>query len=306
LTPDRASFILGPIMKSMTGFGSARTQSKDNLVTIEASIKSLNSRYLEMRFQMPNQYLEVEKDLKEQIQKHFHRGRLDIFIRRRGSEKSNYHFHVNTPVAKSWLNAYKKLGKELSLSTNVPLETIARLPEVIVFEESMDISKSEKQAVVEALTKALHLCSKERQREGQSLQKELLKLLSKLESQVQLFSKLRKNANEKIKKSMQEKLTNLETKLEPNDHRYAQEVSFLIEKSDISEEIVRLREHLNTFKKMIVDGYQVGKKLDFYTQELLREVNTVGSKSQVVELTEAVVEAKGLIERLREQVQNVE
>lgn len=293
-------------MKSMTGFGIHLNGTED--LQIESTVRALNSRYLEVRFQMPSQYNQFESQLKILVQEYFERGRVDLTIKRKfGSEAVTHKTIVKPEVARLWIESYKRLGSELRLLADPSLEMVSRLPEVITIEEKMEVDSKEKKTLFESLEKALKACDGERLREGESLKKEFLNLLRELEIQVGVFAKLREEANKEIRKSMLEKIERMGFRdLSGKDPRFLQEVALIIEKSDITEEIHRLGEHIKAMKQLVGGTKSQGKKLDFYTQELLREINTIGSKSQVAKLTKAVVDAKAIVERMREQAQNVE
>jgi uncharacterized protein (TIGR00255 family) len=298
-------------MKSMTGFGTSLLGSNDDGDSedfqIESTVRALNSRYLEIRFQMPTQYNPFESQLKTIVQEYFERGRVDLIIKRKfGARTVTHKTIVKSEMARLWIESYKKLGSELKLLAEPSLEMISRLPEVITIEEKMDVGSKEKKILLDVVRKALESCDGEREREGESLKKEFLDLLKQLDAQVATFSKLRESANKEIRKNMHEKIERMGFKNLEKEPRFIQEVALMIEKSDISEEISRLGEHTKAIRALVNGTKSQGKKLDFYTQELLREINTIGSKSQVAKLTQSVVEAKACVERMREQAQNVE
>jgi uncharacterized protein (TIGR00255 family) len=291
-------------MDSMTGYGSALTD--DDGLHIEVTVKSLNGRFLEPRFQLPHQYSPFENELKNVLQKYLSRGRVEIFVRRKQNGGGNLKTIVKADIARLWVEGYKKLGSELKLLADPNLDMVVRLPDVISFEEKMEVTSKEKKLLFDAFEEACKGCKQERRREGEMIKAELLSLTKEIEKKLDGVYKLRKQGNEALKKSLLKRLADLGFSNAQNDPRFIQEAALLVEKYDITEEVVRLREHIEVFRGVIKEGGAQGKKLDFYTQELLREANTIGSKSQVIKLTELVVEAKAIVERLKEQVQNVE
>lgn len=292
-------------MKSMTGYGLARAQS--NLSLIEVSLRSVNGRFLETRFHIPREYASFESDLKKILSKYFRRGTLDIFISRKLKPSAKSHqVVVNTDLAKSYANAYKKLQQSLKLKSALNLDALARYPDVIRLEEKTDAIQQDSEALLKCFEDACKACDKERQREGKSLIKDLQSLVDGLSSEVVKIAKLRDEANKALAEKFHSRIQSKLGSLELDAQRLNQEVVIQLDKSDINEELSRLQEHLRNYSDLLVDKTPQGKKLDFYTQELLREVNTIGSKSSVALLTQSVVEAKTLIERLREQVQNLE
>lgn len=292
-------------MRSMTGYGTARAQSKD--VTVEVNIRAVNGRFLEPRFHLPREFVALESELKKILVQYLGRGTVDIFVSRRIKHSSNKApMIVNDALAKKYHSAYKHLSKELGLPFELHLEVLARLPEVIKVEDAHEMFEGEDKLLKKVFTTACKKCDLERVREGKALQKDLEKLLTALEKQVKEISGLREDANNQLQERFEQKIR---TRLKGNDMdpvRLSQEIVIQLEKADINEELTRLSEHIKNYRKMMTSAPVEGKKLDFYTQELLREVNTIGSKSQVAKITHSVVEAKTLIERLREQVQNIQ
>lgn len=291
-------------MKSMTGYGTVQTHFKT--IMIESSIRSVNGRFLEVRFHMPREYLFLENDLKKIISQSLSRGTVDVFISRKiVKSKSTKKVEINFNLAKEYKKSIALIANELKIKNDLSLEKIIELPEVLSIDDSIEVTKSEEQIIKKLFIAAVKKCDDERKREGFELAKHMQSILNDLQKQLKLILTFKEKAN----KLLQEKL---ETKIkqrfssEVDQQRMQQEIVYLIDKSDINEEVQRLQTHFENYKKLIQIDSSEGKKLDFYTQELLREVNTIGSKSQVAEITQAVVEAKTLIERLREQVQNIE
>jgi uncharacterized protein (TIGR00255 family) len=292
-------------MKSMTGYGTFRVQGKD--VTVEVSIRSVNGRFLEPRFHLPREFVAFESDLKKTLGQHLLRGTIDVFISRRvKATASKAQLTVNEGLAKKYLTAYRTLSKELGLPLQVHLEAMARLPEVIKLEETYELFSGEETLLKKSFLEACKNCDKERVREGKALRKDLEKLLTSLDKQIRIITGLREEANVQLQERFETKIKGRLRGSEMDPARLSQEIVIQLEKADINEELSRLTEHIKNYRQLVSSQQAEGKKLDFYTQELLREVNTIGSKSQVAKITQAVVEAKTLIERLREQVQNVQ
>lgn len=292
-------------MKSMTGYGTFKGQSKD--LSIEVSIRSVNGRFLETRFHLPREYVALEAELKRTLGSYLQRGTVDVYISRRlRSTSSKSQVHINDSLAKKYFTAYRHLSKELGLPFQVHLESLARLPEVIKVEDSYELITGEDKLLKKVFLSACKNCDKERTREGSALRKDLSALLVSLEKQVKAISSLRGEANAQLQEKFEQKIKARLKGNEIDPNRLSQEIVIQLERADINEELSRLAEHIKNYRQLVASNSTEGKKLDFYTQELLREVNTIGSKSQVAKITQAVVEAKTLIERLREQVQNVQ
>lgn len=292
-------------MKSMTGYGTARVQTKD--VTVEVSIRAVNGRFLEPRFHLPREFVSQEGELKKILSQTLLRGTVDIFVSRRvRSNAGRAEMIVNDTLAKKYMTAYKHLSKQLGVAFQVHLEALARLPEIIKVEETYELFPGEDKILKKAFAQACKNCDGERSREGKALRRDLEKLLVSLEKQVKSISDLRGEANAQLQEKYEQKIRGRLKGNEIDPSRLSQEIVIQLEKADINEELSRLTEHIKNYRQLVSSQQAEGKKLDFYTQELLREVNTIGSKSQVAKITQSVVEAKTLIERLREQVQNVQ
>ncbi len=296
-------------MKSMTGYGLARSQAPE--VSIEVSVRAVNGRFLENRFHLPRNYYGFESDLKKKLTEFIKRGTVDVYISRKAKASSSLSkIVINTKLANEYLKAFRKLSKDLQMNETVKFELITRQNDVIQIEEQDQIPQNEIILLKKTFENALKKFEIERLREGLALKKDLLKNLKDLQKYVLKISKLREDANKMLQDKFEAKLKSRLPKdaaaqgIDPQ--RITQEIVIQLEKADINEEIIRLNEHLKNFEKIIELDVVEGKKLDFYTQELLREVNTIGSKSQVAGITESIVESKTLIERIREQVQNIE
>lgn len=293
----------------MTGYGLCRAQT--NEVSLEISIRAVNGRFLETRFHLPKNYYIFESDLKKKLGEYALRGTVDIYISRKLKASANSgKIVINTKLANEYLKSFKKLAKDLKMSDAIRFDLISRQTDVIQVEEIDNLNPQEVTLLKKAFEAALKKFEQEKIREGQALKKDLQKNLKDLQKYIQKISKLRDEANKFLQEKFEAKIkSRLPKELagqSVDPQRISQEIVIQLEKADINEELIRLTEHLKNFEKLIEISVVEGKKLDFYTQELLREVNTIGSKSQVAGITESVVEAKTLIERIREQVQNIE
>ena len=296
-------------MKSMTGFGNFKLQNEE--VSIEVSVRAVNGRFLETRFHLPRAYFPHEAELKKKLSNIIVRGTVDIYVNRKvKTSAASGRLVINSKLAFEYLKAFKKLSTELKLNDAIRLEQISKQPDVIQVEETDLLSVQELGLLKKVFDSALKKFDSERRREGVALKKDLEKNLKELQKHIHKAAKLRDEANRLLQERLESKIKSRLPKevagMAIDPQRISQEVVIQLEKADINEEITRLTEHIKNFDKLIALQIVEGKKLDFYTQELLREVNTIGSKSQVAGITEAVVEAKTLIERIREQVQNIE
>jgi len=292
-------------MLSMTGFGAAKSETKD--ANIEVNVRSVNGRFLEVRFHLPREYLFAESELKSILQKTLLRGTVDVFVSRRMKPGSSQHQVVlNQDLVRQYKQTLGQIAKLLKVKTQFSLEQFARLPEVLVTEIATAVSEEETEALYEAMLSAVKNCRRERAREGQEIARDLQLQLQELENLILQINGLREEANTMLQQKLNSRLQARFQNVELDPQRVAQEVVLQMDKSDINEELSRLQEHVRNYRALLGESGSLGKKLDFYTQELLREVNTMGSKSNLSKLTQNVIEAKTKIERLREQVQNVE
>jgi uncharacterized protein (TIGR00255 family) len=306
-------------MKSMTGYGRSSNRSSDSTrspqkktskknpssVSLDVSIRSVNGRFLETRLHVPREYVGLESELKSIVARHFARGTVDVYINRSRPD-ATAEINVNRKLAEKWLKGYRELGAALKLKEEPSLELLARVPDVFKVEDRAEANDVEVKLVKKLTEAAALACAQERKREGKALAAELQRLCARLEKLVDEMEALRAEANADLEKRYKDRLQKLGFKGMVDDQRIAQEIVMQLDRAEISEELTRLREHLKAYSQLLKTEESQGKKLDFYAQELLREVNTIGSKSQVAKLTSLVVDAKTVVEKIREQVQNVE
>lgn len=305
-------------MKSMTGFGRsslntsgiAAAGASNQVPELDISIRAVNGRYLEMRFHIPREYAGLESDFKSTLQKTFTRGTIDIYVNRVASTRSA-EVVANAQLASEYLAAYQSLGSALKLESGARLEWVARLPDVLAVREHSELTDEEAAAAKNLVHQAALACDQERIREGKALKLELERHLTALEDLSKQFEVLKAEANSELEKRFRDRLAQAMQKFgvggpAVDEQRLAQEIVIQLDRADVSEELQRLKEHIKAYRDLLNKSEPQGKKLDFYAQELLREVNTIGSKSHIAKLTSLVVEAKTLVERIREQVQNAE
>ena len=288
-------------MKSMTGFGHSSYQSKN--LELEINLRAVNGRFFEIRLHLPKEYLFLENKIKKIVGQKLLRGTMDLYIHRRAFYPGHQELKIEANMAQNWVKSLKSLGRETGLKYELTLLELAQLPGVATTLESFKVPLSEQRLVLNTIDKAVDHCLKERLREGRALKKELGQLLTALSKARQNMQRMRQHANKELTAKYKEKLKKWS---HYDENRMSQEIASLLDKADINEEISRLGEHIKGCRSLLENKKTVGKKLDFYSQEILREINTVGSKSQIAKLTESVVEAKSVVERFREQVQNVE
>lgn len=282
-------------MESMTGFSQVKISKKD--LSANLQIKSVNSRYLDIKFNLPYELYALEEFFREKIKASFQRGSFDVYISFLKSDTP-----TSLKSMKPWVKNYQAMAKDLGVKDDLSLSKVLKQMQNI---NGQALAKQDLKMITESFDKLVLLLKKQRQKEGQALKKVLAKELA-LATKFNLEVKRKiKSFEAELKKSWKFKLDKLKVDL-PKE-RLAAEAALLMEKADITEEIKRLDVHLKEFKSLIQSkGELLGKKLDFFCQELYRESNTIASKSKSTELTKLSVELKSSIEKIRQQVQNIQ
>ncbi len=293
-------------MKSMTGYGISQWKSKD--CYIEIIVQSYNGKYFELRVQTPAFYNSLEGELRKELQKKFIRGFVSLSVTRSPLwpvKKTTVKW--NKGQALKWKTLYKNMATTLKMKYEMSLSNLAQQPGVLeVTAQPAVISLQEKNKVKMLVRRAVDLCNKEREREGKALQKDFQKNLN------QLMLSLKKVKSHALRQSkgVSKKIESKVGVIDDDDiegKKAIQEVAgTLINRMDISEEVSRMEEHIKAFRSLIAVKGVIGKKMSFYLQEMIREMNTAGAKAQDFKLTKEVVQIKTFIERMREQVQNIE
>jgi len=292
-------------MKSMTGFGRGSV-SEDNY-TVSVEIKTVNNRFLDLNLRLANELQTLEGNLKRLIQTRLSRGRVDVFV---NSERmSNVVYELNRPLIAGYLSALKQLQEEFGLVGEPDLNVIACLPNSLQTKAD-DLGEDFAGGIEEAVKLALDELEKMRQVEGESLKNDLYHLLSEIETHLPKIEAESETVAEEYLQRLTKRIDNLlsksDSQIEIDQARLAQEVAYLADKSDIAEEITRLKSHIEQFRGIMNDDKEVGKRLDFLTQELNREANTISSKTNNLIVKESALQIKSAIEKIREQVQNIE
>jgi uncharacterized protein (TIGR00255 family) len=297
------------MLRSMTGFGKGEAQNA--LCHYSLQLKSVNNRFLELGLKLGTELWAFEGEARTLIQAKLARGKVDIVWKDLPLPQAQVSVGLDLAKAKAYQGALTELGQSLGLPADLKLESISRLPGVLTAEGEARPEGDEAAALrwaclKQALEQALAGMLASREGEGAALEKELRSLLDQGEAAAADIEKkslaLQAGFADKLKKRLGE----LMERLPPDDPRLVMEVALLVDKADIREELVRFREHVAEFRRLLLAKEPVGKKLDFLSQELLREVNTMGSKSPEASLTQAVVGLKSIVERIKEQILNVE
>lgn len=289
----------------MTGFGRGVVQEEDFAVTIE--LKTVNNRFLDIGLRLSGEMQALESTVKRQIGNRLSRGRVDVNLNYERTTEINY--ELNRPMITGYLAAMKQMQDEFSLGGEPDLNVIARLPNVLLPKKD-DLSEEFIVGVERALLTALDDLEKMRENEGEMLRNELNFRLSEIENRLPTIETESGNVAEEYRARLSKKISDFlaksDSQIEMDQGRLAQEVAYLADRSDISEEIQRLKSHIEHFRQIMSEEKEVGKRLDFLTQELNREANTIASKTTNLIVKENALAIKSEIEKIREQVQNVE
>ncbi|MGB0256194.1 MAG: YicC/YloC family endoribonuclease [Flavobacteriaceae bacterium] len=283
------------MMQSMTGFGKAETTFEDKKITLE--IRSLNSKNLDLNTRLPSFYKEMEAEFRKKIIGTLNRGKVDLalFYEANASESAS---EINIPV----VQAYMEQLASFDLEESEKLKIAIRLPDTLKAERE-SISTTEKKAVLSLADEVLQKITNFRQQEGESLQQDILERITKIGQFLETVKTVESQRIKKVRERLQNSLDELEVKVDEN--RFEQELIYYLEKFDITEEKVRLENHLSYFKEIANTGHAQGKKLGFVAQEIGREINTIGSKANDAALQKIVVQMKDELEKIKEQLLNV-
>ena len=282
-------------MQSMTGFGKAETTFEDKKITLE--IRSLNSKNLDLNTRLPSFYKEMEAEFRKKIIGTLNRGKVDLalFYEANASESAS---EINIPV----VQAYMEQLASFDLEESEKLKIAIRLPDTLKAERE-SISTTEKKAVLSLADEVLQKITNFRQQEGESLQQDILERITKIGQFLETVKTVESQRIKKVRERLQNSLDELEVKVDEN--RFEQELIYYLEKFDITEEKVRLENHLSYFREIANTGHAQGKKLGFVAQEIGREINTIGSKANDAALQKIVVQMKDELEKIKEQLLNV-
>ena len=286
----------------MTGYGVAQARNSDSY--IEVIVQSFNNKYLDVRYQFPPIYNSMRKECKRLLNAIFNRGYIEVLVIRNPLwPQQEMKVGWNRDQAVKWKRIYEDMAKKLNLKNNLDLMSLSAKTGVLqTVSMPSFLSDQERKVFQKLLLKAAHMCDKERRREGQFLKKDFQKNLEELTSCLKYIRVFDEEKNKQTKISLKKKLR----KKGNNHQKVLDETAESLMRQDIGEELSRLKEHIRVFRSLFSLAAPVGKKMSFYLQEMVREINTVGSKSQYFQLINQVVQAKSLIEKMREQVQNVE
>src|SRR5216117_769531 len=301
---DYPDGLLGGV-RSMTGYGAGRADAPTARVTVE--VRGVNQRFLDLKIVAPREYAAWEREMRGRASAMAQRGRVEITVARAAvAARRRYAVVVRAELARAYVAAARRLGRRLGLEGDVALVDVLRLPDVFEVSEEPPELRGELPALRGALARALRAFERERRREGAHLRRDMLGRAASLKRTTAAIRRRLPRALAVLRSQVEERLVRLVGGAELDRGRVAQEVAMLAERSDVTEELVRLEAHLGALATTLRDRGPVGKRIEFLLQEIQRELNTTGAKAGDREITDRVLGAKAEVEKLREQVQNVE
>ncbi len=289
----------------MTGFGTGEATSDGVSVSVE--IRSLNSRFLEIFSNLPKKFYFKDFEMRELVKSKMSRGKINIAVSiEYGASTANTAVKANLQLAEAYYNQLQEIRKHLKIKDAVRLEDVLQFSDIFKNTESDDSAEKEWQLVAKAMTVALDKLNNMRVQEGRELSRDLQNRMQTIEKNVGRIEQMAQDRIPMERQKLREKVAKLFENDEVDPQRLEMEIVMLADKLDISEECVRMRSHIKFFLEALKDKEQAGRKINFLLQEMNREVNTMGSKANDATLAQIVVGAKEELERIREQVQNVE
>ncbi len=288
----------------MTGFGAGRARIEAEELSVE--LKAVNHKFSEVKVRLPRELVALEPVVIKAIKDRLARGAVEVFVKRQASSASGLVPTVDVALAQQYRQAFRQVAQAIGMPDEVLLREVAQQPGVIRMEEPGVSLEHAERALGQALEQALTGLLEMRRKEGEALKADLESRIGTVETSAREVAALAPRAVEEYRQRLEERIAELARGVSLDPQRLVQEVAYFAERTDIAEEMTRLSSHLTQFRALIASPEPSGRKMDFLVQEMHREVNTTGSKSQHPEISTRVVAMKAELERIREQVQNVE
>lgn len=289
---------------SMTGYGSAKGSVEGQEITVE--LKSVNNRYLDCSVRLPRNFLFAEDTVKQAVSAGVSRGKVDVFVSAQASQDSGTVVSVNEELARGYRDAVARIAETLGLESGLNAFSLARFPDVLTVERR-ELDKDKAAAAISEITaKAVEEFNAMREREGERLRRDMLGKLETIEGLVSVVEERSPQTVEEYRERLEARLRDILADRSLDEQRVITEAAIFADRTAVDEETVRLRSHIAQFRTMLEEGSPIGRKMDFLVQEFNRESNTIGSKCSDASLAKVVVDLKSEIEKIREQLQNVE
>ena len=289
---------------SMTGYGSAKGSVEGQEITVE--LKSVNNRYLDCSVRLPRNFLFAEDTVKQAVSAGVSRGKVDVFVSAQASQDSGTVVSVNEELARGYRDAVAHIAETLGLESGLNAFSLARFPDVLTVERR-ELDKDKAAAALSEITeKAVEEFNAMREREGERLRRDMLGKLETIEGLVSVVEERSPQTVKEYRERLEARLRDILADRSLDEQRVITEAAIFADRTAVDEETVRLRSHIAQFRTMLEEGSPIGRKMDFLVQEFNRESNTIGSKCSDASLAKVVVDLKSEIEKIREQLQNVE
>ena len=289
---------------SMTGYGSAKGSVEGQEITVE--LKSVNNRYLDCSVRLPRNFLFAEDTVKQAVSAGVSRGKVDVFVSAQASQDSGTVVSVNEELARGYRDAVARIAETLGLESGLNAFSLARFPDVLTVERR-ELDKDKAAAALSEITaKAVEEFNAMREREGERLRRDMLGKLETIEGLVSVVEERSPQTVKEYRERLEVRLRDILADRSLDEQRVITEAAIFADRTAVDEETVRLRSHIAQFRTMLEEGSPIGRKMDFLVQEFNRESNTIGSKCSDASLAKVVVDLKSEIEKIREQLQNVE
>ncbi|MCM1045597.1 MAG: YicC family protein [Candidatus Gastranaerophilales bacterium] len=292
------------MIKSMTGFGRSEIAENNRKFTVE--IKSVNHRYLDVNMKMPKKLNYFEAAIRGELKQYISRGKVDIFISYEDYNEKTSAVRYNRALAEEYLKYLRQMAKEFGLDDDVRVSTLSKYPDVLTMEEQTEDEEELWKLLQRAVETAAKMFVQTRVDEGEHLRDDLMEKLDVIGKSVDFIEERSPQIVAEHRRLMEERVRELLADVSVDESRLLTEVAIFADKVCVDEELVRLRSHIETMKNTLREGGSIGRKLDFLAQEMNREANTILSKSNDLEVSGCGIELKTEIEKVREQIQNIE
>lgn len=282
----------------------ATVKKVKRVFTVE--MKSVNSRYLDVNIRMPKSIISLEEEIRKMISNSLNRGKVDVFINIKNYNEGAGVPKVDINLAQGYLQCLKEIEEKLNIKNDISVMQIARFPEVITMIEEEDKIDEIWEELKPLISSSLDMMINMREVEGEKLKEDILIKINQIEDLLSKVEEFADSIPKVFKQKLEERLKDLLGNVEVDENRIATEVCILADKATVDEEIIRLNSHINQVRETLKLNEPIGRKLDFIVQEMNRETNTIGSKSSDIKMTNIVIDIKNILEKIREQVQNIE
>jgi uncharacterized protein (TIGR00255 family) len=292
------------MIKSMTGYGRAEFANDDLKITVE--IKSVNNRYLDIGIKMPRQLGMLESSIRAELKKYIKRGKVDVYIAYEDLKEANVEVKYNSKIAGEYLGYLRQMAQEYGITDDIRVSNLAKFPDVFTMEEEPLNPDKLWESLRSVITEAAENFLQSRVREGEFLRNDLMGKLDEMQGHVDFITERAPGIVASYRQRLYDKVRELVADTAIEDSRILQEVTIYADKVCVDEELVRLQSHIQATREALDGSEGVGRKLDFIAQEMNRESNTILSKSDDLEVSDRAIELKTTVEKVREQIQNIE